>query len=51
MSWFGGAGAATPVLVLTGWAVAGLVLLAAGATARRRRPDEPAAASAVGAAA
>jgi hypothetical protein len=44
VSWFDGAGAATPLLLLTGWAVAGLVLVAAGtAVTRRRRAVAPAA--------
>src|SRR4051795_1983194 len=39
VSWFDGAGAGTPVLVLSTWCAAGLVLLGAGAlVARRRRP-------------
>ncbi|MGY1821670.1 hypothetical protein [Geodermatophilus sp. SYSU D00079] len=44
VSWFDGAGAATPLLVLTGWAVAGLLLVATGAAATRRRAATPAAA-------
>src|SRR4051794_8754572 len=39
VSWFDGAGAGTPLLVLSTWCAAGLVLLGAGAlVARRRRP-------------
>src|SRR3954451_392479 len=39
VSWFGGAGAGTPVLVLSTWCAVGLVLLGAGAlVAHRRRP-------------
>jgi hypothetical protein len=39
VSWFHGAGAGIPVLVLTTWCAAGLVLLGAGArVAHRRRP-------------
>jgi len=39
VSWFDGAGAGTPLLVLSTWSAAGLVLLGAGAlVARRRRP-------------
>jgi hypothetical protein len=39
VSWFDGAGAGRPVLVLTTWCAAGLVLLGAGAlVAHRRRP-------------
>jgi hypothetical protein len=39
VSWFDGAGAGAPLLVLSTWCAAGLVLLGAGAlVARRRRP-------------
>ncbi|MGY1616914.1 hypothetical protein ACI797_09215 [Geodermatophilus sp. SYSU D00691] len=37
VSWFDGAGAGAPLLVLSTWVVAGLVLLGAGAAVQRRR--------------
>ncbi|MGK5113812.1 hypothetical protein [Geodermatophilus sp. CPCC 205506] len=43
VSWFDGAGGGTPVLVLTAWVVAGLVLCAIGAAVARRRPPAPSA--------
>ncbi|MGY1603193.1 hypothetical protein [Geodermatophilus sp. SYSU D00815] len=41
VSWFDGAGAGAPLLVLTGWVVAGLLLLGAGAAVQRRRRPVP----------
>ena len=41
VSWFDGAGAGTPLLVLTAWCAAGLLLLAAGAVVAARRPATP----------
>jgi hypothetical protein len=38
VSWFDGAGAGTPLLVLTGWVLAGLALCAAGSAVASRRP-------------
>ncbi|MFW3168449.1 hypothetical protein [Geodermatophilus sp. CPCC 206100] len=43
VSWFDGAGAGSPVLVLTAWVVAGLLLAAVGGSLRRRRPPVAAA--------
>jgi hypothetical protein len=41
VSWFDGAGAGAPLLVLTAWSAVGLALLGAGAlAARRRRPEQ-----------
>ncbi len=41
VSWFDGAGAGAPLLVLTAWSAVGLAFLGAGAlAARRRRPEQ-----------
>jgi hypothetical protein len=41
VSWFDGAAAGTPLLVLTTWCAAGLVLIGAGAVVHRRQRTEP----------
>jgi hypothetical protein len=37
VSWFDGAGAGTPLLVLSTWCLAGLLLIGVGAVVRRQR--------------